>query len=264
MPEEDRKERQSRPTGADSAPPVEAPQLLMEQTLSFVSHDLFGPLSMLRTYLQAVGDQRPSGDDLGYMLEDAVGMAIQLEGLAGVLRDSLRLLMGRLPIAPTRLDLFRFLEEWTRKNSAVAWRPPERCDPEGVCGVRVDRDILGRALEYAAWQIARMGTRRGDVGLTARSDDQGQWHIVLTRTDVRIEEGVLARALEPYQPDQLSFLRRLPASGYPLCVSRGLVEAMGGKVRVGREEAASANLTISFPCAACSHGITTGTKAGMP
>ena len=249
-------------TSRDGASPVShvmVPSLLLEQTLSFVSHDLFGPMSMLRTYLQAVGEQRPGGDEVGQMLEDAVGMAVQLEGLAGVLRDSLRLLLDRLPVSPSRLDLFHFLQEWTRKNAAVEWRsPPTECR-SADCRVQVDRDILGRALEYAAWQMARMGARRGNVGVTVRKGE-GTWEIVLSRTDARLEEEVLARALDDGAPDQLSFLRRLPASGYPLRVSRGLVEAMGGNVRIGGEEPGCGNLSISFACVGRIRSLAAGTK----
>ena len=234
---------------------VSVPSLLLEQTLSFVSHDLFGPMSMLRTYLQAVGGQRTAGDDL----EDAVGMAVQLEGLAGVLRDSVRLLLDRLAVSPTRLDLSGFLHEWTRKNAAVELLPGPDQARAGEYRVMVDRDILGRALEYAAWQIARMGARRGNVGIALRKTGHA-CEIVLSRTDTHLEEGVLARALDDHAPDQLSFLRRLPASGYPLRVSKGLVEAMGGNVRTGGEEAGCGNLSISFACAGRSRGPAAGTK----
>jgi K+-sensing histidine kinase KdpD len=216
----------------------------LRHTLSFVNHDLYGPTAMLRNYLHAVGLSAAEHADLADMMRDAEELAMQLEGLLRILQDTLRLQIGNLDLAPEPVSLRELVERWWEANpgaahGAVAEVPPARLDPAAAA----------RMLDYAAFQVSRMGDGRGEVevgcGLCGSRPA-----LRIARLDGRLSvETLSAAALSPHE-DWERTLRRLPACGLPLRTALAICLAQGGEVSVEKIEPTGAVLVLAFAAAA--------------
>ena len=234
-----------------SASPTD--RLELEHMQSFVSHELFGPLAMLRNYLHVMADRHKREPGVQELVEDAEQMAGQLEARACLLRDALGLSCGHLKLEPQWFDLFEFVRHWAQGATGVVWAQswmPSWASGGGQCtqetmSVHMDSEALGRALDYSAWQMGRMGAARGDVSVTVYSDE-GRPCVILFRGDGCLEARSLKQALNPMGSESLCALRRLPACGLPLRVARGVVEAVGGKLDIRNEDSRGVALSFLF------------------
>jgi hypothetical protein len=221
--------------------PLRIDQVPVSQLLSFVTHDIYGPASMLRTYLQAVAESTDDSE-LKAMIEDAERLSGQVEGMLRYLRTCLSMGAGSLEVETRPLRLAPFLDQWSRANPAIL-----RQDAVGLTNeVRavVDERLLAMALEGAAWQMARMGNAQGEVALGVRRLSRDRVDLGLWRPDGALTAPVLVRAVESREDDWHGFLRRLPACGFPLRIALRLVTAGGGEAHVEHE---TSNLILTFP-----------------
>lgn len=215
----------------------------LDQLLSFVTHDVYAPASMLRTYLQAVHSSARGDEGLRDMVADAEGLARELEVLLRLLQDRLRLTVGRLPLQAETVDLVSLVSDWAAGRSGLHWEASGA--HRGELAVQLDSAVLLRILEDVVFQMRRMGNRQGPVAIQVTAAPAGA-SVCLWRTDGQLEADLLERALTAGDEDWSTFLRRLPASGFPLRVAAGLVSALGGKASVRREPPPSPVLVLEF------------------
>jgi len=214
-------------------------ELPLDHLLSFVTHDVYAPASMLRTYLQAVHQASSADESLREMVADAEGLARELEGLVRLLQDRLRLALDRVSPKEGDVALAAFVGEWARGRPHLQWE-----GDEGDAAVRADESVLVRVLEDFLFQLRRMGSRQGDVSVSVRGATVRLW-----RADGAITREALEQALFSPDEDWSSNLRRLPASGLPLRVAKGLVESLGGKVQIQGETGEGPAVEFHLPVA---------------
>jgi len=202
------------------------------QMLSFLGHDIYGPISMLRTYLQAVADTSED-EEMRTRIGDAESLAGQVEGMVRLLRTQLSLAAGQQDV---RLQPFRIeplLLALARVGSNLSRL--DRLVFDEDLQVYADERLLSQALEGTSWQLGRMGSRQGPVSLGVVACGEGRIEVGVWRTDEDLDAEGLSRALHAREEDWTPFLRRLPACGFPLRVAKRVVEAMGGELLVRRE-----------------------------
>lgn len=209
----------------------------LQQVLSFVTHDIYGPASMLRTYLSAVSGT--AGDpELRAMILDAERLSAQVESMLRLLQLNLRMATGVLELTIVPVDVHAFLNEWQRAIPTV--QRDDRIELSPDVRVMADEGTLAVALQGAAWQIARMGNRQGmvSVGIVAeaRGTSDATCAIGLWRGDGQLDGETLRRAAIAREEDWTLFLRRLPACDFPLRIALRLLQAMGGYVEIRGEE----------------------------
>ncbi|MBM3463389.1 MAG: hypothetical protein FJX76_14920 [Armatimonadetes bacterium] len=221
------------------APQVPNANLCLDQLLSFVNHDVYAPASMLRAYLQAVYASASADEGVREMIADAEGLARELETLLRLLQDRLRLATDKLPINAEEIPLASFLKTWVGTHSGVHW---EEAGQEAT--VLADRQLLGRLLDDATFQMQRMGNRQGTVSVQADGPRLRIW-----RPDGNLDEVTLETALTAPDGEWSTVLRRLPASGFPLRVAVGLTVGMGGDCTLEREPSGNPVLVLSLPLA---------------
>lgn len=213
----------------------------LRQVLSFVTHDIYGPAAMLRTYLQAVADSTDD-EELRSMIADAERLSGQVEGMLRFLRTGLSLDTNSLDIEVTPIRLLPFLTQWLRANPSV--QGADRVHVDGDVRILADERHLVLALEGAAWQLGRMGSRQASVAMGVLDLSNGCARVGLWRPDRELDSDTLQRAVSARDEDWTTFLRRLPACGFPLRIALRLVQATGGKAEVRREEEM---LVLAFP-----------------
>lgn len=212
------------------------------QVQSFVTHDIYGPASMLRTYLQAVSDSTEDAE-LRSMILDAERLSGQVEGMLRFLQANLRLSTGTLEVIVKPFGLKTFLDEWHQASGSLLREDRVRI-PTSMQAF-ADERVLATALDGAAWQMGRMGGRQGVVVIGAVDAHADHCCAIgLWRTDGELGPDLLTRAVAGREEDWSVFLRRLPACGFPLQIALRLVRAMGGKVEVRSEVNA---LVMVFP-----------------
>ena len=214
--------------------PVPIPQIV-----SFVNHDLYGPASMLRTYLRAISDTS-ADEEVRALLLDAERLASQLEGMLSFLQVSLKMDCGMTELSRENVSLASFLENWARENPRVGFIE-EEAETDPSVRLLIDPRAFSMALGGAVWQLARMGARQGEVTLGTtcqmKGDGGGEVCVKLWRADDALPYEILERAVSAREDDWLTFTRRLPACGFPLRVACRLISRMGGVVEVHDEPA---------------------------
>jgi K+-sensing histidine kinase KdpD len=216
----------------------------LRHTLSFVNHDLYGPTAMLRNYLHAVGLNAAPHPELADMVSDAEELASQIESQLRVLQDALRLQIGNLEISAQPGWLGDIVERWCEANPTA-----RRGDLPELPAVSLDPTLTARMLDYAAFQLARMGNVKGEVEVGCRLAGTRP-ALYLARPDGQLGVETLSpAALSP--PDEWEqTLRRLPACGLPLRTALAICMAQGGEVGVEKFEPQGSVLVLSFGSAA--------------
>lgn len=216
-------------------PPVPMQRLAglpVSHLLSFLNHDICGPTSMLRTYIRAIADGAESGE-VRDQLSDAENLTAQVEWMLRLLRTMLALSDGSLELHAQPVPLASLLFRFALANDSVHRNDEVSLDED--LRVVVDERLLALALEGAAWQMGRMGARQGPMSVGVRAVSADRVEIALCRADLPLDGDLVVRACEGRDEDWTTFLRRLPACGFPLRVARLLVGAMGGESWTLRE-----------------------------
>lgn len=204
----------------------------VQQLLSFLTHDIYGPTSMLRTYLRAVADST-ADEATRAQLADAESLSGQVESMLRLLRNVFLLASGNLEVERRPIRLASFLFQFVLANATLHREDKVVLDEGG--GIVADERLLAATMEGIAWQMGRMGARQGPVAVGALAVGPERIEVGLWRVDEPLDGDLLVRALAGHDDDWTTFLRRLPACGFPLRVAARLMSAMGGELEVRRE-----------------------------
>lgn len=213
----------------------------VHQLLSFLTHDIYGPTSMLRTYLRAVAESTED-EETRTQLADAESLSGQVESMLRLLRNVFSLATGNLEVERRPLRAASFLFQLVLANSTLHRQDKVVLDDEAR--IVADERLLAATMEGIAWQMARMGARQGPMAVGVLAVDAERVEVGLWRVDEPLDGDLLSRAVAGHDDDWSTFLRRLPACGFPLRVAARLMLAMGGELEVRRE---LGQLVLTFP-----------------
>ncbi len=201
---------------------------LKSALLQSVSHDLRTPLATIRT---AAGTLRPDSDlDSEGRLASAAAIEREVERLDRLVANLLDL--GRIEAGELRADLDVF------ELDDLAGRTVDRMAPRlaghdvrvdvGPLPVLVDPVFLDEALTNLLDNALKFSGARSTIGIGAQAVD-GDWVRLTVEDDgPGVGDGALFERFHRRAPADG---RLRPGTGIGLAVVRGLVEAMGGRVR---------------------------------
>jgi signal transduction histidine kinase len=218
-------------------------QVLEQQFLLSVSHDLRTPLTSIRGYAEAISDGAADPQRSAAVIQNE---ARRLERLVADLLDLAKLRAAGFSLRAERVDLVALAVV-----TAEAFRPDagERNLEmnqvgQGQLMVSADHDRLSQvaanlvenALKYARFQVT----------ITASRDDR--WGVLAVDDD---GPGIAAADL-PHVFDRLYVARSQPSrrensSGLGLAIVRELVDAMGGSVVAAQSPSGGARLVVRLP-----------------
>jgi PAS domain S-box-containing protein len=222
-----------------------------DEFLSIASHELRTPLSALVLQLAGLQNslheaklQGPSSKFTG-KLEKAIKATGRLTSLVDSLFDVARIASGRLQLQPDEHDLGEIARDLVERKADAARRVgcELRCHVEApVPGfwdrVRLEQileNLLSNAMTYGAGQpIDVTVAAAGDVA-TIAVQDQG---IGISKADLERIFGRFERAVSS---------RNYGGLGLGLYITRQLVEAHGGIIRVTSEPGAGALFVVELP-----------------
>ncbi len=193
--------------------------------VSMVTHDLRTPLSVIRGYLDLLGE---SADGSGVPVRDAVSQVQRLDDLVDRILASVRAASPELQLRRSRFDLRGAVAETLRELAPILRRHRvESHLPSGALFVRGDRrrvqEVLANVVHNAA-KYAPEGTR-----IMVKVKRQRE-HALVSVSDegpgVPLEDR--GRIFEPYV--RVGDAARVRGTGIGLYASRRIVEAHGGRI----------------------------------
>jgi len=218
---------------------------LKSEFLAMVSHELRTPLAVIVGGVKTLKNQghRMTPEDREQLVEAVIQRSEQLRGLVEDLLQTTRELKLQLAM----VDLAEVVADAVAGVRAAEPGLPITCDAPGPVPVVADvnrirqvvDNLLTNAVKYAPGSSVRVEARtEGETAVLAVSD-QGPG----------MSEEQAARAFEPfYQGDQPTAMAG--GVGLGLHITRRIVEAHGGSIRVESQPGEGTTMRLSLPAAA--------------
>ncbi|WNG55585.1 PAS domain-containing protein [Archangium gephyra] len=226
---------------------------LRDEFLSVASHELKTPLTPLNLKLTALSREIPrccAGESHPESLQRHVAMARRqlwkLSTLLNALFDVSRIAQGKLALEPENTDLGEVLGE------VAAWFAPEAARMGSKLRVEGEAHVPGRwdrlRLEQVVTNLLSNAIRYG-AGRPIHVRAEAEGH--LARLVVRDEGiGISPEAQERIfgKFERAVSERHYGGLGLGLYITRSIVEAMGGTIRVDSRPGLGSTFTVELPC----------------
>jgi PAS domain S-box-containing protein len=204
---------------------------LREQVLAIVSHDLKSPLGAIQLAATLLSTKLPesSGRGIHRNVSTIARSADHMEHLISDLLDIASIQAGRLSVERRNTAAGRLLEEAVASHEGAAAQKEIRlrceCPPPNVL-VRADPDRLLQVLANLIGNAVKFCRDGGSVLVSAEPRER---EVVFSVTDTG--PGIPAEELEHLFKPYWSAARHAPkGTGLGLYISRGIVEAHGGRI----------------------------------
>jgi signal transduction histidine kinase len=199
-----------------------------DHILAVVSHELRNPLNTVSMAATILRDMVPVPETGRKSIASILRAVARMGRMIQDLLDVSVIQVGRLAIDPRPLDARPVLEETVEGCEAEAAERglTIRVEvEEGLPLVRADRDRLYQALANLVGNALKAATRGGIV-VGARSLDERDVVLWVRDTGPGIPEEQQGRLFEPYWRGQSTY----KGAGLGLAITRGIVEAHGGRI----------------------------------
>jgi signal transduction histidine kinase len=214
-----------------------------EDVLAIVSHDLRSPLAAVSAATQLLSRCVPPEDACAKPIEIVQRATQRMERLIGDLLQAAAIRAGHLEVNRRPERLVQLLTEAIDTHESVAKRRGIRLAPAfDAMDVEVpcDRDRIAQVLSNLLGNALKF-CREGDT-ITLGVDGGGpDIRVFVSDTGPGIDERDLARLFDPYWSARR---HKSAGTGLGLYISKGLVEAHGG--RMGVESRVGAGSTVWF------------------
>jgi len=221
-----------------------------EDILRTVSHDLRTPLTVIRGRAQLLErDLAKTGENgrVRQSLDSILSATRQMNSMIQDLVDSARLGSGRLQLNPIPLDPLRFILEMKDRLPSVMQAeriavevpdlpiPAVRADPARL--ERILTNLLTNALKYSEGEVkVTLGLEEGQVRMSISDRGRG----------IAPEE--LPHLFERFYRTQVGREHR-ESLGLGLYITKGLVEAHGGRIWVESQPGQGSTFSFTLPVA---------------
>jgi signal transduction histidine kinase len=227
---------------------------LRDEFLTAASHELYTPMTSLMLSLEALSRGARSGQPFDEtsarsLLDVLLRQGRRLVTLAGDLLSVSRIETGRLSLDPCDADLAELVHEVVQRFVLDTQRSGSSITVRAGMPVRGrwDRARLEQVVTNLVSNAIKFGEQRPiEIAIEAKD---GIARLAVTDRGIGIEDGSLGTIFE-------RFHRGVPIDHYGglglgLYISRRIVEAHGGSIRVESAPGQGATFTVELPCAAC-------------
>jgi signal transduction histidine kinase len=225
---------------------VRALEELREGFVATVSHELRTPLSLIRGYTETLLHLELDPAEQRAYLERIDEVTGRLAALVGQILDVTHLqadplILERAPV------LFASLVSRLRGDLEASGRPDRLVVdvPDDLPPLEVDGPRVGQILENLVGNAFKYGPPEGLVALSAAVD--GEWLAVAVDDEgVGIPAAERPLVTEPFHRAWNVRESRIPGTGLGLYISRRLVEAHGGRLRLEDRPDGHAGTRVAF------------------
>jgi len=232
---------------------AEAANQAKSRFLATMSHELRTPLNAVIGFSDAIQREaggNPDPDQIGDFAREINDAGRHLLTLINNILDVARIDAGRFDLSADRIDLHRLVQTCIRQNDSAARAaevalsadiPPEM--PVLVADERRLQQVMNHLLSNAI-KFTEAG---GSVNIGAEMDGNGNCLLHIADTGIGIPEADIERVFEPFIQVDGSLSRRFQGAGLGLYVSRALVEAQGGRLRLRSEVGVGTTAEVRLP-----------------
>ena len=231
---------------------AEAANKAKSRFLATMSHELRTPLNAVIGFSETLLRQADAGQpdrvaEFATAINDA---GHQLLGLINTILDVARIESGRFEMAADRVDVGRLVRTSLRlaEPSFQAGEVALRLDlAEDLPPVRADERRLQQVLGNLLSNAAKFTPAGGETTLRVALAESGELVIGVADTGIGIPPSDLGRVFEPFLQLDGDLARRFQGAGLGLYMSRSLVEAHGGQLRLQSELGVGTVVEIVLP-----------------
>ena len=225
-----------------------------DEFLSIASHELRTPLTPIKLHLQRLGQMASSGKGVALSVE-AVRKVVEISDrqltrlnvLIEDLLDVARISAGKLTLNPETQDLVEVVREACERyaGQAAGAGTVFELRAGGAVPLRFDRlrieqvviNLLANAMKYAPGKPVTIAVAKAGGGALVSVQDRGPG----------IAKEDLHRIFDRFERVETS--KNVGGLGLGLYISRQIVEAHGGRLRVESEPGSGATFTFDLPAA---------------
>ena len=217
--------------------------------MSYIAHEIGNPLNCLLGFAQLMaGDaQHPLAPEQAQRLEHIVSSGQQLEGLMRGVMDLGRFEVGELTIDLQQFDAAVCVKDAAAAVSELARQAGVTLSPLPVSPslrLTADADRLHQCLLNLLTNAIKYN-RSGGWARIEVSGDAREVAIAVRDNGLGMDAAQRQHLFEPF--NRLGRQQVAPGSGLGLVITRQLVEAMHGQLRVGSESGQGSCFTITLP-----------------
>jgi signal transduction histidine kinase len=223
---------------------------LRADLIAWVGHDLQTPLASMRAILEAledgvVDDPRTVKRYLNTAQRDVRSLSILIDDLF----QMAQLDTGGIPLDRAESSLSDLISDTLESFSELALRQGVKLegsvDPN-VDPVMMDTQRIGRVLNNLIGNALRHTPAEGSVNVHARRTTSGvEVSVYDTGEGIRAED--LPHVFESFYRGEKSRSRSTGGAGLGLAISRGIVQAHGGEIKVQSEAGHGSQFTFTLP-----------------
>lgn len=223
---------------------------LRADLIAWVGHDLQTPLASMRAILEALEDGVVDDPQtVKRYLNTAQRDVHTLSALIDDLFQMAQLDTGGIPLDCAESSLSDLISDTLESFSELALRQGVKLegsvDPN-VDPVMIDTQRIGRVLNNLIGNALRHTPIEGSVNVHARRTASGV-EVSVTDTGEGINAEDLPHVFESFYRGEKSRSRSTGGAGLGLAISRGIVQAHGGEIKVQSEAGLGSQFTFSLP-----------------
>ncbi len=222
---------------------------LREQWTAVVAHDLRQPVSSIAISAQVLGKRRAhelSREDAD-LLRRIEGAAGRLRRMIDDLLDYAQIEAGHLRLVPRHVDLARLVAETVARIAPTTAGHEVRVEVHGgPADVDVDPDRIEQALTNLVTNAAKYGAP-GSVIVVELDRRAGAIEIAVTNRGPGLQRDEIAQLFERFHRAPSAVASGVKGLGLGLFITRGIVEAHGGRIRVESTPGETTTFVLSLP-----------------
>ena len=223
---------------------------LRADLIAWVGHDLQTPLASMRAILEAledgvVDDPQTVKRYLGTAQRDVRSLSVLIDDLF----QMAQLDTGGIPLDRAESSLSDLISDTLESFSELALRQGVKLEgsvDSNVDPVTMDTQRIGRVLKNLIGNALRHTPAEGRVNVHARRTASGvEVSVSDTGEGIRAED--LLHVFESFYRGEKSRSRSTGGAGLGLAISRGIVQAHGGEIKVQSEAGRGSQFTFTLP-----------------
>jgi signal transduction histidine kinase len=217
-----------------------------------MSHELRTPLNSVIGFSDALLRERgaPDAGRVAEFAQEINGAGRRLLSLINNILDVARIEAGRFDLAADRIDLLRLVQTCMRQADPAARAAEITLEidiPTELPVLQSDERRLQQALNHLISNAVKFTDAGGVVTVSGAVDQTGDLLVRVSDTGIGIAESDLDRVFEPFIQLDGGLSRRFQGAGLGLYVSRALVEAQGGQLRLSSQPGLGTTAEIRLP-----------------
>jgi signal transduction histidine kinase len=232
------------------------------QFFANMSHELRTPLVAIRGFASMISIEPAAGAAAQEHAEQIEAQAQDLLGIINNILDSAKLEAGRVELSVEDVDVAEAVERCVQRCRGLVGDKALELTSTVPAGLHARADfvklqqvftnLIGNAVKF---------TERGRVEVRARAAGDVV-EIEVADTGIGIDPAALPHLWEPFHQGSGAVDRRFGGTGLGLSIVHGLVERMGGDVRVQSAPGRGSTFTVTLPLAA--RGAPTASTPSTP